>query len=61
MKPKIYAWWLKPGFTMPQALKAFAHHGAEQAIACHDEISTRPRKGWRKIYIRIEAQRATAP
>ena len=53
MKPKRHAFFIEPGFTIRQARTAFIDHGAEMAVMSYDEISTRPRVHWRKIYIDV--------
>ena len=49
---KDKAIWIRPGFTIRQTMKAVEQYGLT-CVKCYDEISTRRRKGWRKVFIAV--------
>lgn len=56
MREKEFVWHLAPGFTVHNVIVAFRDHGVA-ALQNHDEISVRPRKGWKRVRIRLSVER----
>jgi hypothetical protein len=56
MRVKGFIWHLAPGFSVIACINAFRNHGVE-AIKMYEEISTRPRKGWKPVRINLTVER----
>jgi hypothetical protein len=52
MRPKQVTWYLAPGFSSADAMRAFRANGAH-ALAMYDEIRAKPKKGWKRAVIDV--------
>lgn len=57
MRQKQFAWHLAPGFSVIDAMKAFRDNGTH-AVEMYDEISVRPKKGWKRVVITVSVERS---
>lgn len=60
MRIKGFLWYLAPGFSVIDAMRAFRDLGVEALNTYADEISVRYRKGWKRVRISLTVQREKA-
>ncbi len=56
LKSRTLRAYLAPGFTQQQFMAAVVDMGFEHAMRDVDEISNRPRKGWRGVQAEVFVQ-----